>query len=273
MIKVFQLRHPQSAKLLSKRAFNTKLADCTTISCGTTSIKNVDYSESNDFFPTYASWNSVLFEASVIMTVWEHADQLIGDNDVAMIHSDVQMHFKPGETWQKLGDSLSESPDKPIGLVAPSGLIGVWDDWEIPEEALMTPDMDPMKIHAFDNKVYVWDFINKYDPDIYEWAMEKQPRMIYSHQFACSRKVFDLLGHYLYKIASRLRLADTGFWTPHMFERLIALFLARHGDDPLLTTAFWHYNSSSVTGPGEHSLYGPRPLKHYKIESRASTHT
>jgi hypothetical protein len=273
MIKAFQLCHPQSAQLLSRRVFNTELADCTAISCGTTNMEDVDYSESNDFFPTYASWNSVLFEASVIMTIWEHADQLIGDNDVAIIHSDIQMHFKLEETWGKVNDSLLKSPDKSVGLTAPAGFMGVWNDWEIPAEVPMIPAADPMKKHAFDNGIYVWDFINKYDPDIYEWAMEEQPRMIYSHQFACSRKVFDLLGHYLCGIAGRLRLIDAGFWTPHMFERLIALFLARHGGDPLLTTAFWHHHSSAVSGPGKHSFYGPRPFKHYKIKSKVSTHT
>ena len=88
------LLHPQSEDILSKRAFNTKLAECVHISCGMTKVKSADLSEANDFFPTYASWNSGLFETSVILTVWEHADEIIGNNNVAIIHSDIELHFK-----------------------------------------------------------------------------------------------------------------------------------------------------------------------------------
>jgi hypothetical protein len=270
MIKAVMLMHPQSADLLSKRAFNTKLAECIRVSCGTSKIKSADLSEAGDFFPTYASWNSALFETSVILTVWEHADELIGDNHVAIIHSDIELHFKASETWRKIHKVLDSDPTSSLALTVPVTFQGVWDDWLVPDDSPLIPKYDPYKIHCFDNGIFVWDLIKEYDPDIHEWAFDTQPQMIYSHQFACSRETFTYLGNKLYNVASRLRFRDVGFWTPHMFERLIALYLARYGP-PVLTTAFWHYQSSGVFGPGDHSLYGPRPLRFYHTVTRANS--
>jgi hypothetical protein len=261
------LCHPQSKNFLNKKTFNSKHVEPIKISCGTTKVAGADFHESSDFFPTYASWNSSLFETSVILTAWEHADQLIGDNDVAIMHTDEQLHYGAGETWKKLAKTLKEEPSSPIGLTIASSYQGIYDDWLIPENALFTPKHDPMKIHAFDNEVYVWDYIRKYDFEIYGWALDTMPRMIYSHQFCCTRRVFDSIGERLMSVARKLRLADIGFWTPHMFERLIALYLAKHGK-PILTTAFWHYSSSGTFGPGELTLYGPRALKYYNINTK-----
>jgi hypothetical protein len=270
MIKAFQLCHPQSVRLLTHKEFDSENVECKTISCGTVKFDDnlrIDLSEANDFFPTYAAWNSLLFETSVILTIWEHADQLIGDDHVAIMHSDNTIHFDADETWERISNHLEDDSDRAVGLIAQSSFSRIWKEWEIPKSFPLSPCVDPMSIHAFDNEIFVWDYIKKYDPSIYAWAMETQPRMIYSHQFACSRKVFDLLGNYLHKIVKNLKLSDTGFWTPHVFERLIALFLAKQSD-PILTTAFWHHGSSGTYGPGACSLYGPRPLKYYKINAR-----
>lgn len=269
MIKTIMLLHPQSANILSKRAFNTKLVECISISCGTTKVKNADLSEASDFFPTYASWNSALFETSVILTVWEHADQLIGNNNVAILHSDIELHFKASYTWKKINKSLNDDPMSSLALTIPVTYRELWNEWLVPDDAPFIPKYDPYNIHCFDNGIYVWDLIKKYDNDIYDWAFDVQPKMIYSHQFACSRKAFDYLGNKLYNIASKLRFADIGFWTPHMFERLIALYLAYYGE-PILTTAFLHHQSSGVYGPGDHNLYGPRPLRFYHTVTRAN---
>jgi hypothetical protein len=231
-------------------------------------MKDVDLSEAGDFFPTYASWNSILFETSVIMTIWEHADELIGTDNVAIIHSDINLHFKPGETWRKVVGWLKEVPGRALGLTAPASHINIWDDWLIPQQALFVPKCDPMKLHSFDHGIHVWDQIKNYDADIYDWAMAEQPRLVYSHQFVCNRATFDALGQQLYRIAHRVRLQDSGFWTPHVFERLIALYLAKIGGPPLLTTCFWHYSSSGAFGPGDLSLYGPRPRKYYRLVTR-----
>lgn len=267
MIKAIVLCHPQSKDLISKRAFNSPLVKPIRIACGTTRPKRVDLYESNDFFPTYAAWNSMLFETSVILTVWEHAQELIGDDHVAIMHTDVNIHYKASETWERLHSSLQSEPDRPIGLTVSRMYQGMWNEWLVPDNAPFTPNRDPMRVHAFDNQLYVWDFIKKYDNDIYDWAMETNPRLIYSHQFACTRKIFDVLGNKLYAIASKLKLVDAGFWTPHMFERLIALYLAKF-DTPILTTAFWHHSSSAAFGPGELSLYGSRAMKYYRVCTR-----
>lgn len=263
-MKAVILCHPQSADLVSDNVFDT--ISKIRISCGTTKVENSDLSESNDFFPTYASWNSCLFETSVILTVWEHMNQLIGDDSIAILHTDIEPHFDASEIWEKVDGWLSEDQDRAVGLVAASSFRYSWSDWEIPVD--LTPENDPMMLHSFDNSINVWDFIKKYDVDVFEWAMDTQPRLVYSHQFACSGNLFAILGNKLYDVAHRLRLADIGFWTPHMFERLIALYLARFGNNPILSTAFWHHSSSGVAGPGSYSLYGPRPLKYYALRPR-----
>jgi hypothetical protein len=262
MIKTYMLMHPQSAILTSKSAFKSKNVLLNKISCGTTKVKGANLSEAADFHPTYASLNSSLFETSVILTLWEHSDELLGDDHIAILHSDVNINGTPGKVWKKLNDSLDEDEDRPIALTIPNTFAGIWKDWIVPEDHMLRPQYDPYNIHCVDNGIFVWDLIKKYDSDLYEWAFDVQPEMIYAHQFACSKKVFDILGEKLYKIVSSLRLKDIGFWTPHMFERMIALYLAKQGD-PKLTTAFIHFQSSGVYGPGDHSLYGPRPLKYY----------
>ena len=114
------LCHPASKDLISKSAFDFENVDCVRISCGTSKVEGVDYSESNDFFPTYAPWNSTLFETSVILTVWEHADQLIGDNNVAIIHSDIKPNYKPSEIWSNIEKWIEEDPSRSVGLTVPA---------------------------------------------------------------------------------------------------------------------------------------------------------
>lgn len=269
MIKAFVLLHPQSADLLPKRAFNSKYVKYKRISCGVTKNKGSDLSEAGDFYPTYASWNSALFESSVILTIWEHANELIGGDNVAIMHSDIEPHFKASEIWPTIDNSLNTNPDSSIALTIPVSYGGLWEDWLVPGDTHLIPKYDPYMVHCFDNEIFVWEIIKRYDPEIFEWAMDVQPNMIYSHQFACSRATFDYLGNKLHNIISRLRLTDIGFSTPHVFERLIALYLAKRGT-PILTTAFLHYQSSGVYGPGDHSLYGPRPVRYYHTITRAN---
>jgi hypothetical protein len=266
VIKAIILGHPQSKNLLARRVFSSKRVEAIKIACGTTVVEGADYRESSDFYPTYASYNSCLFETSVILTVWEHADELIGNDNVLVMHTDVTPHYKPAYTWKKLESDLTLN--RPIGITMPVAYKGMYDEWEVTNTANFTPKMDPMRIHAFDHKIHVWEYIKRYDADIYEYGMDVNPKMIYSHQFACNRATFDVLGSKLMDVVCRLRLGDIGFWTPHMFERLIALYLAKHGGEPILTTAFWHYSSSGAFGPGDLSLYGPRGFKHYKTVSR-----
>jgi hypothetical protein len=267
MIKTILLMHPQSVDLLPRKVFRSKLVDYVSISCGTSKVADAHLSEAADFFPTYASWNSALFETSMILTVWEHADNIVGDNNVAFLHTDVQPHFKASDIWKRIDTHLAKHENSSIAITAPNAYQGLWDDWIVKDSDFMIPKNDPYKVHCFDNGVFVWDIIRQYDNDIYEWAFDCQPQMIYGHQFACTRQTLDYLGLKLSDITNRLRLRDVGFWTPHVFERLIALYLAYRGE-PLLTTAFWHYQSSGIYGPGDHSLYGPRPVRYYKVNRR-----
>lgn len=274
MIKSILLMHPQSADLISRDAFASDLVECISISCGASKVANADLSEAADFFPTYASWNSSLFETSIIMTVWEHADNLIGNNHIAFLHTDVQLHFDAIDTWKRIDDHLNADQASSMALTAPNAYRGLWNDWIVDDGHLLIPKNDPYKIHCFDNGIFIWNIIKEYDHDIYEWAFDTQPLMIYGHQFACSRATFDYLGGKLNQVIDKIRLRDVGLWTPHVFERLIALYLARRGP-PTLTTAFWHYQSSGIYGPGDHSLYGPRPVRYYKVykNSMVSCHT
>jgi hypothetical protein len=265
------LCHPSSKDLIDRSAFEAADIGHFRIACGASRILDVDYSEASDFFPSYASWNSALFETSVILTIWEHADEMIGDGNIAVLHSDVTPHFDAGTTWSQINSWIDEHPTRSIGLVVPDYYSSTYEDWLIPESNPLNIDHDPMWLHAFDNNIFVWDFIKKYDFDIYQFALDTKPRMIYSHQFACSRAVFDNLGFRLYEIAHKIRLQDVGFWTAHMFERLIGLYLAKINPNPLITTAFWHHCSSKSGNLESMNLYGPRALKHYKIASRAIT--
>lgn len=269
MIKTILLMHPQSADLLPRDVFRSKLVQSIGIACGASKVEAADLSEAADFFPTYASWNSALFESSIILTVWEHADQLIGDNHVCFLHTDIIPHFKAPTIWKKVAKHLDDNPNSSMAMTAPNSYQGLWDNWIVKDSGYLIPKNDPYKIHCFDNGILIWDIIKEYDPDIHEWAFDTQPMMIYGHQFACTRGTLDYLGGKLSDITNRLKLRDIGFWTPHVFERLIALYLAYKGE-PVLTTAFWHYQSSGIYGPGEHSLYGPRPVRYYKIKKNNS---
>lgn len=263
MITAIVLCHPQSVELLNYDVFNNNLVQYHRISCGTTKCPR-SLSESNDFFPTYASLNSILFESSVILTVWEHADDIIGKNDVAFMHTDIVPNISLPNVWEGLSKLVADG--NTVGITMPSSHTGLYNELVV-NASQYVPKNDPYMLHEFDNNINVWEFIKKYDRDIYDWSMDTQPILIYSHQFMCSRAAFDKLGYRLYEMVQQLNLGDCGLWTPHMFERLIALYLARE-NNPIVTSAFWHNASSGIVGPGEQCLYGPRPFRYYRISKR-----
>jgi hypothetical protein len=265
-IKAIILCHPQSKDLLTKSAFDSTV-DPIRIACGMTKPKKCKYSESNDFFPTYASLNSCLFESSVILTVWEHAQELIGDNHVAIMHTDIIPHYEASITWGNIIKALEENPNRSLSITAASYYQNIWEDWEIQDDRMFRPNRDPLFVHSYDNNINVWKIIKYYDPEAYDYAFNNNIKMIYSHQFACSRETFDYLGYKLKSVIERLSINDIGLWTPHVLERLIAIYLAQRSE-PMLTTAFWHFYSSGSKGPGDLNLYGPRPFKYYRVSSR-----
>lgn len=268
MITGIVLCHPQSKDYIRKSMLHSDYVKSIRIACGTSKPKNVDLYEASDFSPSYASLNAALFETSIILTVWEHADTLIGDNDMAFLHTDVKINYKAKKTWNYVNNLLNDGTT--VGLTINAAYEGLIDDLAIPSDMPFDVKRDPMRLHAFDHGIFVWDYIKKYDNDIFEYAMDTNPRMIYSHQFACKRRVFDMLGDKLYSIVRKLRMGDVGLWTPHMFERLIALYLSKYSET-VLTSAFWHYSSSGTYGPGEMTLYGPRPFKYYRTSTRYNT--
>lgn len=253
MIKTIILCHPQSKNYMYRTG-----PDSVKISCGTTVMDGVDFSEANDFYPTYAALNSALFETSVIMTVWEHAANFLNGDRVAFLHSDIEIN-PAYDVWDRLST-----------INAPAGLtvnVKSHDEFIISDTSMFRYKNDPMIKQVFDANVFVWDLIKKYDKDIYEFANDTNPVMIYNHQFMCKVCDFDVLGSKLIKVVDKMSLSDVGLWTPHVFERLIALYLAVI-DTPVLTTAFFHHCSSSVTGPGELNLYGPRGRRFLNINKR-----
>ncbi len=252
-LTLFVLKHPQSQDLYDGE--NSELVRTVRIACGTTVVANADLSEAADFHPTFATWNSTFFETSVLLTVWRHAAELIRTSHVAFLHSDVTQR----EPWVETLASADQR--SAIGLTIP---------WHAdPRGVAVDSDRyryrrDPMLLHSFDAQMRVWDEVRRLDRDAWEYAEAENPPLVYSHQFLCPTPTFLNLAAYLYKHASRLRFHECGLWTPHVFERLLALWLARHTTTKL-TAAFLHHGSSSATGPGEHGLYGPRPLRYLQL--------
>lgn len=265
MISVFGLRHPQSPFILKDGG--GKYATYKWIACGMASPAEcaktgpVDYSEANDFLPNYASWNSALFESSVILTIRAHIDELCRTDYIAIVHSDIER--RSTSSWKSVHELLEQG--KTVGLSVSNHYKGFWKKFQVQSTIPFQSKNDPMLKHQFDFGTNIWDYIKELDYDAYLWAIANNPIMTYTHQFACSVTTYKRLGDYLLKIADNLRLQDVGLWTPHVFERLIAIKLAMLSD-VVLTTAFWHVGSSSSVGGGELLLYGARPRRYLKIK-------
>lgn len=253
-MKCFVLLHPQSKQLINYNESFTSEVDVAKVSCGTTVVEGCDFSEARDFWPNYASWNSALFETSVILTVWKHIDKLITDQ-VAFLHSDVEINYDKGYTWDNIRKLANETN---IGLTSPIIFKNSFNEFVIRDQRLH-PKNDPMFESDFDFGINIWDYIKKYDHDMYDWAVNTQPQLIYAHQFACNKEVFYGLGEYLMNIVNMVKLNECGLWTPHIFERLIGLYLTKYSQS-INTTAFWHHQSS---GFGDNKLYGHRPVMYY----------
>lgn len=263
-MKLFTLLHPQSRDYLDE-IFDPRIIR---ISCGLNNNPKADYQEANDFYPTYASLNSVLFETSVILTIWEHVNELVDSEDIiGFIHTDVRLNKNLDEIEANIKDLVKQ--DISVGLTMPVGYKTTITEFWVPDGTSFRMLSDPYMNNAFDAGIFVWDFIKKYDRNLFEWGMETNPTMIYSHQFACSQNIFNELGYRLTKLVRNLNLSDIGLWVPHVFERYIALTLANLSKEIKLSTALWHSSSSGHSGPGELSLYGPRPRKFYRLTSRS----
>ncbi len=221
--------------------------------------------ESADFFPSYACYNSTLFESSAILTVWEHADSLFVPGPVIISHTDVSPRFDFNYFL-----TVPSSDRFSIGTTIPSYIVDQYDDLII-DPSKFTYRLDPWHISEFDGHLDVWDLIEALDPEAADFALNNDPIMIYSHQFFVDRKTFDELGSQLHEIVMPMRLEQCGLWTAHVFERIIAIRLAMM-NTPILTSMFSHLSSSGPKGPGGLTLYGPRAYKHFRMFSRRSKH-
>lgn len=221
--------------------------------------------ESSDFFPSYACYNSVLFESSAILTVWEHSESLFIPGPVIISHTDVTPMFDFSEFERILPNGRFS-----IGTTIPSYIIEKYDELMI-DPTNFSFRLDPWHIAQFDGYLDVWDLIEKLDPVAAEWALDNDPYMIYSHQFCVDRETFENLGSQLYDIVMPIRLEQCGLWTAHVFERIIAIRLAMM-NTPILTSMFSHLSSSGPKGPGSLTLYGPRAYKHFRMFSKSLEH-
>lgn len=261
------LHHNNSLNLIRLKDFRSRRANIIHINCGLTHAYRDGYRES-DFFPGYASYNSILFESSCILTVWEHAQDLFDDSPVMILHTDIIPKFRVVETF----DYLEHFDKFACGLTVPSYHADKYGQLVIEDTDEYRASLDPWHLMKFDGIVDVWDLIKVIDPEAWEFAMDTDPVMIYSHQFAASRDVFDKLGYKLCQLVTQLKLGQCGLWTPHVFERIIAIRLAMEVD-PILTASFSHQSSSGPKGEGALTLYGPRPHKFLRLRSRVMDFT
>jgi hypothetical protein len=239
------------------------------VACGMARHEQADYSEANDFHPNYASRNSAIFETSVILTMWEHADAVFGDDPVCFLHTDVVPRYTLGDTIAKLRQFALDG--QTVGLTVYTDAARLWAETTLPDDHHLRARNDSMIRSPFSAGINVWELLKRHAPDDYQWAMDENPQMVYGHQFMCPRPVFDSLGARLLDFTNRLRLSDVGLWTPHVCERLIAIHLARHSKSVVLSTLFLHRGASSATGPGSYALYGIKGYRHYRTISRQAT--
>lgn len=193
------------------------------------------YIAGTDFYPTYSAWGSMIGNVSTILTVWEHADQLVGNDFVAFLDGRSRMNKAAVDTWPILIDMVDE--DTSLGIASYNCFNGLND--------LILPDdfryFDAFLNNAFDVNTYVWDMIKKYDLEAYEFAAESKPRIIMNNQFMCTRQVFDVLGYKLLLVIEKMRVRDVGMWTKKFVERLLGIYLAQLTVS-VYTTAFWYHD-------------------------------
>lgn len=268
MINVLFLHHPSSPKTFRLQDFDSERLKVKHINCGFTNEYEQGYREI-DFFPNYASYNSALFETSCILTMWEHIDEMyMNDGPVMISHTDIIPKFSVRETIDYVENIEG---DFAIGTTVPSYDSEKHTKLVIENIDMYRASMDPWKLSLFDGTVDVWGLIKILDKEAWEFSMDTDPVMIYSHQFCASRRVFDNLCLKLSRIATQMRLGQCGLWTPHVFERIIAIRLAME-TNPVLLASFSHLSSSGPAGNGAMKLYGPRMHKFLRTTSRMIEH-
>jgi len=263
LLNIVFLHHPNSQNLLKLRDFRSRKIQIEHLNCGFTNSYKEGLRES-DLFPSYCSYNTILFETSCILSVWEHANEIFQDGPVVILHTDIIPRFP----FSKTIDYLSGLDSFACGLTIPEHhhsdtlVVGNVDDYRA--------SLDPWRTGRFDGLVDIWDLIRTVDKQAWEFAHDHDPVMIYGHQFAVSRDIFDKVAKDIANIVLKLRLGQCGLWTPHVFERLWAIRFAMQ-TDPMLLSSFAH-KLSSGSGDSDLQLYGHKSYKFMKLRSRIFDH-
>jgi hypothetical protein len=211
-----------------------------------------DYIAKSDFYPTYSAWNSAIGYASTILTVWEHADQLIGNDYVAFLDGQSRMQRSADETWKTLLDIIDE--DTSIGITSYNCFDGSFKSLVLPDDFCYH---DVFSENTFDVNVHIWDMIKKYDIDAYNFAIESKPKIILNNQFMCTRQVLDVLGYKLLLVIEKMKVRDIGMWTEKFVERLLGIYLAQLTVS-VYTTAFWSDRKESAIKPSRFLSVRPK---------------
>lgn len=268
MIDLFILSHASTYDCLDMSIFQTKDIQARRIACGLSKpTKEYDLSEVSDFFPSYASLNSSIFESSIILTVWEHLEALCKGSHIGFLHTDIKPFYKKNELWNNIKRDLKD-PQVTLGISFPLEYENAqFNTWDLDGRFVLKPSVDPMLHNRFDLEKSIWDVIRRIDPSIYDFAMSSDPPMIYSHMFITTLRTFQSLGARLRNALEKLSAAELGLWTPHLFERLVGIYLS-HLSVVKNVCAFKHYAGSSPLKPSSFSLYGSRSYKHYKTSRK-----
>jgi hypothetical protein len=130
MIDIFVNCHTAGYDCLDDSVFEHKSINVKRIACGMTKPPKYDLSEVADFYPTYASLNSSIFESSIILTIWEHIENMSNNEYIGFLHTDIEPYFPKNELWAKIIESLSPN-NVSLGVSFPEGYKiiqnGEWD--------------------------------------------------------------------------------------------------------------------------------------------------
>ena len=267
MIDIFINCHTAGYDCLDDSVFEHESINAKRIACGMTKPSKYDLSEVADFYPTYASLNSSIFESSIILTVWEHIENMSDNEYIGFLHTDIEPYFTKHELWAKIIETLSPN-NVSLGVSFPEIYKTIQNgEWDLKNDYVLRPSIDPLVLHKFDLERSIWDAIKRLDRPIYEFAMSKDPPMIYSHMFITTRKIFNKLGMRMRNMLDRLLASEMGLWTPHLFERLVGLYLSELSVVKNVA-AFSHHAGSSPTKRGSFSLYGTAGYKYYKTSRK-----
>lgn len=249
--------HPQSADTIQPEWFGGQTV--TMINAGYARPQFGALSEAHDFYPNYAALNSAIFESSVILTACKHAKQLFNSGIVGFLHTDITPRFEPAEIWDTVTKSLETN--NAVGMVIPAPLSAAVTT--IAPELHFTTDTDAYLYNDFSPGINIWRLIKEIDIELYEWAIATKPHLVIAHQFCCRLELLLQVGHQLNEYLNRIDLGSVGPCTPHVFERLVALLLAKYGGPPKLLAAFTHALSSHNAGI---NLYGPKRYRYYQCQ-------